>query len=144
MPSPLKIRLAPSEEQELLKLISNPKIPQRTRKRVEALRLSSKGWEVAAIANYLNCASNTVRQTFYRWLTRGIEGLFDAPRPGRTPVWTEEDIKHLENCLEKDSRTYNSRQLVEKLFQERSITLSRDRLRKILKKKLEMEKNESQ
>lgn len=41
MPSPLKIHLKPSEEQDLLELITNPKIPQRTRERAESLRLSA-------------------------------------------------------------------------------------------------------
>ena len=136
MPSPLKIHLKPSEEQDLLELITNPKIPQRTRERVEALRLSARGWKVSEIANHLNCAANTVRQTIYRWLSRGVEGLFDAPRTGRKPVWQDEDIKYLEDCLEKEERTYNSRQLVEKLKKERAIEISRDRLRKILKKKI--------
>jgi hypothetical protein len=134
MPSPLRIRLTPEEEQRLGQFRTQPQIPQRTRDRAEALRLSSKGWKVSEIAEYLNCAPNTVRQTFYRWLSRGIEGLFDAPRSGRKPVWQAEDLQYLEDCLEKEERTYNSRQLVEKLKKERAVEISRDRLRKILKK----------
>lgn len=88
------------------------------------------------IANYLKYSPNTIRQIFYRWITKGIDGLYDAPRAGRKPIWQEEDIKYIENCLEKESRTYNSYQLVEKLKTERSVVLSRDRLRKILKKKI--------
>ena len=98
--------------------------------------MSARGWNVAAIANYLKYSPNTVRLIFYRWITRGIDGLYDAPRTGRKPLWQEEDIKYIENCLEKEPRTYNSYQLVEKLKTERSVFLSRDRLRKILKKKI--------
>lgn len=135
MPSPLKVRLTSEEKQYLFELKSNPKIPQRTKHRAEALVLSDRGWKVSAIAVHLNCADKTVCQTFYRWLTQGKEGLFDSPRSGRRPVWTTEDIKYIEECLEKEERTYNSRQLVEKLKQERSVEISHDRLRKILKKK---------
>nr|WP_293110995.1 helix-turn-helix domain-containing protein [Okeania sp. SIO2F4] len=135
MPSPLKVRLTSEEKQCLFELKSNPKIPQRTKHRAEALVLSDRGWKVSVIAVHLNCAQQTVRQTFYRWLTQGKEGLFDSPRSGRRPVWTTEDIKYIEECLEKEERTYNSRQLVEKLKQERSVEISHDRLRKILKKK---------
>ncbi len=131
MPSPLRIRLTPEEKQCLCELKTNPKIPQRTQQRAEALLLSDKEWKVSAIAAHINCADKTVRQTFYRWLTQGREGLFDAPRSGRKPVWTAEDINYIEECLEKDERTYNSRQLVEKLKQERSVEISHDRLRKI-------------
>ena len=41
----------------------------------------------------------------------------------------------LEQCLEKEPRTYNSVQLAQKLEQERSITLSPDWLRQVLKKR---------
>lgn len=135
MPSPLKIRLTAEEKQCLLELKSNQKVPQRTKQRAEALVLSDRGQKVSAIAVHLNCADQTVRQTFYRWLTQGTEGLFNSPRSGRKPVWTNEDIKYIEDCLEKEERTYNSRQLVEKLKQERSVEISHYPLRKILKKK---------
>ncbi|HEY9692197.1 MAG TPA: helix-turn-helix domain-containing protein [Oculatellaceae cyanobacterium] len=136
MPAPLKIRLTPEEDQQLLAITNNKKLPKRTRERAEALRLSARGIKIIAIADYLKCAPNTVRQTLYRWITRGIEGLSDAKRTGRKPIWQAEDIKYLEECLENEPRTYNSYQLVKLLNQERGIDLSRERLRKILKKKI--------
>jgi transposase len=136
MPAPLKIRLTPEEDQQLLAITNNRKLPKRTRERAEALRLSARGIKIIAIADYLKCAPNTVRQTLYRWITKGIEGLSDAKRTGRKPIWQAEDIKYLEECLENEPRTYNSYQLVKLLSQERGIDLSRERLRKILKKKI--------
>jgi transposase len=136
MPAPLKIRLTPEEDQQLLAITNNRKLPKRTRERAEALRLSARGIKIIAIADYLKCAPNTVRQTLYRWITRGIEGLSDAKRTGRKPIWQAEDIKYLEERLENEPRTYNSYQLVKLLSQERGIDLSRERLRKILKKKI--------
>jgi transposase len=120
----------------LLELRKNPKIGQRTKDRAEALSLSAKGWKVSEIASHLNCASNTIRQTFYRWLSQGIEGLFDAPRSGRAKKWNSEALKFLETCLSQEQRTYNSRQLSEKLKQERQVKLSAERIRKIFKKKI--------
>lgn len=136
MPAPLKIRLTPEEDEQLLAIKINTKLPKRTRERAEAIILSARGWNVNEIANYIKYSPNTVRRIFYRWITRGIEGLSDRPRTGRKPTWQEEDIKYIENCLEKDPRTYTSYQLVEKLKEERSVFLSRERLRKILKKKI--------
>jgi transposase len=135
MPPALRISLTPEEKQCLLELKANPQIRQRTKQRAEALLLSDKGWKVSAIADYLNCAEKTVRQTFYRWLTQGKEGLFDARRSGRKPICSKEDISYIEECLEKEERTYNSRQLVEKLKEERGVEISDDRLTRILKKK---------
>lgn len=136
MPAPLKIRLTSLENEQLLKLKTDTKIPKRTRGRAEAIILNARGWSVTEIANYLKYSPNTIRRIFYRWLTKGIEGLYDAPRTGRKPKWKEEDIQYIENCLEQEQRTYNSYQLVEKLKEERSVYLSRERLRKILKKKI--------
>jgi transposase len=51
------------------------------------------------------------------------------------PKWKEEDIEFLKECLKNESRTYNSLQLAQKLEKERSVKLSADRLRRILKKK---------
>ena len=64
-----------------------------------------------------------------------MEGLWELPGRGGKPKWKEEDIEFLEECLKNEQRTYNSVQLAQKLEKERSIKLSPDRLRRILKKK---------
>jgi hypothetical protein len=58
--------------------------------------LGDKWWKVSAITSQINCAYNTVGQTFYHWSNQGIEGLFDAPYLGRKPVWNAEAIKYIE------------------------------------------------
>ena len=65
----------------------------------------------------------------------GIEGLWERPGRGGKPKWKEEDIVFLEECLKKEPRTYNSLQLARKLESDRSIKLSPDRLRRVLKKR---------
>ncbi|WP_041934274.1 helix-turn-helix domain-containing protein [Gloeothece verrucosa] len=136
MPAPLKIRLTPQEDEQLLALKSDTNVPKRTRDRAEAITLNFRGWNVNQISSYIKYSPNTIRKIFYRWITRGIEGLYDAPRTGRKPRWSEEDVNYIESSLEKEPRTYNSYQLVEKLKKERSVSLSRERIRKILKKKI--------
>lgn len=135
MPAALKIKLTEEEELELLELKKDPKTPQRTKERIEALRLNAKGWKVEKIADYLDQAPNTVRRTIYCWISTGKEGLFDQKRKGRKRKWENEDIEYLEECLDKEERTYNSYQLKQKLFEERKIELSADRIRRILKKR---------
>ncbi len=68
-----------------------------------------------------------------------MEGLWESPGRGGKPKWKEEDIEFLKECLKNESRTYNSLQLVQKLEKERSVKLSADRLRRILKKKVYLE-----
>jgi transposase len=134
MPVYLRVKLTEEEKKELLKLKQASLTPVRTRTRIETLILSDRGLSVKQIAEVMNQNKTTIRRTIKRWIDQGKEGLFDQPRTGRPRNWQEEDIEYLENCLEKEERTYNSRQLVEKLKQERSVEISRERLRKILKK----------
>ena len=54
----------------------------------------------------------------------GLSGVTDAKH-----------IQYLEIAIEQEQRTYNSRQLAEKLKQDRGVTLSPDRIRKLLKKR---------
>jgi len=135
MPLRLRIQLTEEEKQELLTLYQQEKVPKRTRQRIDILMFSDGGWMVSKIAKTLRCSEAMVRRTITRWINQEKEGLFDAPRPGRKRKWKEEDIEYLETCIESDERTYNSRQLSEKLLQERAIALSAERIRKILKKK---------
>ncbi len=71
----------------------------------------------------------------HKWKQEGLKGLWEQPGRGGKPRCSEEDMVFLEEGLEKEARTYNSRQLSEKLVKERQIQLSPDRLRRILKKR---------
>ncbi len=78
---------------------------------------------------------HTVRASLHRWQLHGVEGLWEAQGRGRKPGWTWEDIEFLEQCLKSEERTYNSQQLSQKLATQRSVQLSADQIRRLLKKK---------
>jgi len=94
-----------------LELSHNPKLPERTRKRAEVLCLNAKGWTVNQIADWREWAPNTVRKTIHWWVMKGDKGLWDAQRTGRKKTWQKADIKYLEECCDREERTYNSKQL---------------------------------
>ncbi|MEJ6484756.1 helix-turn-helix domain-containing protein [Nostoc punctiforme UO1] len=52
--------------------------------------------------------AQTVREVLHRWEKLGLEGLWSKPRRGEKLRWLEADIVFLEECLEKEPRTYNS------------------------------------
>jgi len=108
------------------------------------LKLNAKGRNVPEIARILNCHEHTVRATIQRWQNRGLVGLWSAPGRGAKPKWKPEDIEYIEACLQEDERTYNSVQLARKLREERAVNLSSGRLRRILKKKISLEKNKTE
>jgi transposase len=131
----LRIFLTVAENRTLKELRKAQSVPQRTQDRAQVLLLNARGWKNHQIAEYLDWTERTVRQTIHRWQAQGLVGLFDAARPGRKPRWQEEDIAYLEESLQREQRTYNSRQLAEKLQCDRQIQLSPDRIRRVLKKK---------
>ena len=135
MPAPLKVNLNEEEDQQLLDLQQNSQTPSRVRYRAEIVRLNAYGWSVNQIAEYKKLSCHTVRKSLHNWSDYGLKGLSEAGGRGRKKSWREEDIQYLEACIEKEQRTYNSKQLAEKLQQDRGIKLSPDRIRKLLKKR---------
>jgi transposase len=143
MPAPLRIVQTEAEEEMLSELRVAMTVPRRTRDRAHMLRLNAQGWNVPAIAKMFECHEHTVRATIRRWEFGGLSGLWEAPGRGAKRRWTEADIEYIEHHLREKDRTYNSVQLSRILREERSVHISSDRLREILKKKLPMETNPS-
>lgn len=132
---PLRVFLTSEQDRTLFELRTATRVPQRTKDRAEALRLSHRGWKVDKIAQYFGWSIPTVRETIHRWQRQGLGGLWDAPRAGRRPQWQEADFAHLEATLEQDAKTYSSAQLAEQLAQQRQVHLSRYQVQRILKKR---------
>ena len=99
------------------------------------IRLNAQGWNPPALAPMFECCEHTVRASLKRWQQFGLGGLWDSPGRGRKPTWHDSDIAYLEHGLEHEQRTYNSEQLARKLQQERGVSLSADRVRRLLKKR---------
>lgn len=132
----LRIFLTREEDRTLFELRTATTVPQRVKDRAEAVRLNAHGWYVEKIGTHFNWTPQTVRETLHRWQTKGLGGLWDAPGAGAKPRWQEADIAYLEQCLVQEPRTYNSRQLAQKLESDRQVKLSPDRLRRVLKKRV--------
>ena len=130
----LRVFLTREQDRSLLKL-RTADVPQKVKDRAEVIRLNAHGWYVEKIAVHFNWTPQTVRLVLHKWQKLGLEGLWELPGRGVKPKLTEVDIRFLEECLKKEPRTYNSRQLSEKLERDRSIKMSPDRLRRVLKKR---------
>jgi transposase len=138
---PLRVFLTSEQEKTLFELSKAPDIPQRTKDRANGIRLSAMGWKVEKIAVYLKWSKSTVRTAIHRWENFGLIGLWDAPRSGRKRKWQPENIEEIRKKLDEEQRTYNTRQLGEILATLNGVYISSRQLRRILKKKLPMEKN---
>ena len=135
MPAPLRVTLTEDEDLTLFELREATTVPQRTRTRAHIIRLNAQGWNVPAIAKIFECHEHTVRATLRRWENLGLGGLWEERGRGAKRKWQEADLEYLEHCLEVEPRSYNSKQLSQKLAQQRNVQLSPDRLRRLLKKK---------
>ncbi|WP_238993794.1 IS630 family transposase [Calothrix sp. PCC 6303] len=129
----LRIFLTREQDKTLLQL-RTAEVPQKVKDRAEIIRLNAHGWYVEKIAAHFNLTQQTVREVLHSWKNKGLEGLWELPGRGGKSKWQEEDIIFLEECLKNEPRTYNSLQLAQKLERDRSIKLSPDRLRRVLKK----------
>ncbi|QLE39362.1 IS630 family transposase [Nostoc sp. C052] len=130
----LRVFLSYEQDKTLLNL-RTADVPQKVKDRAEVIRLNAHGWYVEKIAAHFNWTPQTVREILHKWRKLDLEGLWDNPGRGGKTKYSEEDIVFLEECLKEEPRTYNSRQLAQKLERDRSIKLSPDRLRRVLKKK---------
>lgn len=130
----LRVFLTREQDRSLLKLRTTD-VPQKVKDRAEVIRLNAHGWYVEKIADHFNWTPQTVREVLHKWQKLGVEGLWELTGRGVKPKLSEVDIIFLEECLKKEPRTYNSRQLTEKLERDRSIKMSPDRLRRVLKKR---------
>lgn len=74
MPAPLKIALTEEEERTLRELSYANGVPRRIKQRADVLRLNASGWSVQQIAEHLDWAPQTVRETIHRWQDLGLGG----------------------------------------------------------------------
>lgn len=137
----LRVFLNKEEDRTLFELRAATTVPQIVKDRAQILRLNSQGLYVEQIAAHFNCREQTIRKVIHRWLKMGIAGLWPEKGRGVKPKWQESDMVYLEECLINEPRTYNGRQLADKLEAERGVKLSPDRLRRVLKKKDYLETN---
>lgn len=91
-----------SELEELYQKTNTP----RYRTRAQMVLLSAeKGLKAEDIAQIVRESHITVLRWLKRYLAEGIEGLKDAPRPGRNAVVTDEYRKHLLEVVRRRPRS---------------------------------------
>ena len=84
--------LTPEEGRSLDRLAASRTAPVRLVERARAVRLSAQGWRVPAVARVVGRSEQTVRRWIERFNARGLDGLADAPRSGRPPTYTGEEV----------------------------------------------------
>src|SRR5574337_246319 len=91
MVSPYRITLSPQDRDTLNRWVRAGATPQKLVLRAMIVLLAGDDTSNAAIAEELGICVDTARKWRARFAGKGIEGLADAPRPGRPPIYAPAD-----------------------------------------------------
>jgi transposase len=84
------VRLTDGARHKLRELVESGTRPVRVVRRALILLKSDAGLTDLQIVEHVGCAERTVRSVRKRFCDKGLEeSLYDAPRPGRPPDFTE-------------------------------------------------------
>lgn len=136
MPAPLRAVVDATSMAMLSDLRIANSVPYQVRDRAHLVLMSAEGWNAPALSKAFSCHEHTVRTTIKSWNTSGLCGLWDKAGRGRKTKWQPSDLDYLIECLNEEERTYNSSQLAVKLWEDRKVKLSADRIRRLLKKSI--------
>ncbi len=89
----LRVRTTTAEEQTALKRAAQSRTePARRVERARIIWLALQGERVPAIATAVGCGERTVRRWLKRFNAHGPGALQDAPRAGRPPTYTTDQV----------------------------------------------------
>ena len=89
----LRVRATTAEEQAAIKRVAQSRTePVRCVERARIIWLALQGERVPAIATTVGCGERTVRRWLKRFNSRGPDALQDAPRAGRPPTYTTDQV----------------------------------------------------
>jgi transposase len=129
-------------EEDYNKLVENHQKSEnfRVRNRAHAILLSFQKYPIDEIAVICGVHRNTVSRWIERWNEFGLQGLSDVEKDGRPPILTlEEQARTVEIALENPR--FPHRQL-SRIKTETGKTISRYTLKRLIKKRLDLEKDQ--
>lgn len=104
----------------------------RVRQRAHAIDLSSKGCKLSPLVAIFEGDRATLSGWLDQWERQGLMGLYDAPRAGRPPLYTEAEQQRLVELIEEQPQRLIEAQA--RLNQETGKPASRRTLNRVLKK----------
>lgn len=117
---------------ELEEAMKGKKLAGRHLKRLQGIKLSGRGYPVAAIAELLEVHSNSVRNWLRRYEDEGLSGLEERKRQGRPKLLNEEQEAQLKCWVEQEPRQI--KQVLAKVEKELKLRISMDTLKRSLKR----------
>ena len=106
----------------------------RVSQRAHALLLNHRGYSMSVLCQLFEVQHETVSRWCQRWETEGLTGLFDQGRSGRPMILSEEEAQQFIDNV--DDNPHQIKIAHEQLHQKTGKIVSRDTLKRILKKEL--------
>ena len=136
------ISLSPQSEKQIgaLDQLYRQSKDGRLRQRAQIILLAAEqGMRAAQIAEIVRLNEESVRRWLKRYEAEGIEGLKDNPRPGATPIVTEEyreklmsSVRRRPRSLEQPFSLWTCQRLADYMAEETGIRVSDETVRRYL------------
>jgi transposase len=136
----LQVREVTDAERQAVRRLAHARTASaRAVERAQVVDAALEGAPVEEIAVRLGVARNTVYLWLHRFQARGLEGLADAPREGRPPTYTREQVGEIVATALTDPQTldlpfqsWTLDRLVAYLSEQKGIAMRRSRLNEVL------------
>jgi len=136
----LAVREVTDEERQAVKRLAHARrAPARAVERAQVVEQALDGKPVEQIASDLGLARNTVYLWWHRFERLGLPGLEDAPRGGRPPTYTREQVSEIvataltdPQTLDLPFKSWTLDRLVTYLSEQKGIAMKRSRLNEVL------------
>jgi transposase len=129
-----RVHLTEEQRVELQRRTRATGIKPRTRDRLEMVRLLDAGWRVLQIAAHLRTSPRRVRFWLKQFLETGFDALADQPHPGQTSRLTPALLECIRQELDREERTWTTRQVAVWLEEHHGVRLSRDHLGMLMRR----------
>src|SRR5918911_1783657 len=136
----LRVRTMSDDEVQTLKRWARTrKGAVRLAERARLLLWARQGWRVSDLVRMLGLSGPTVRVWIKRFNAQGLDGLKDAPRSGRPPTYTPEQVAEVLAAALTDPKTlglpfgsWTLDRLATYLHEQRGVAMQRSRIDELL------------
>ena len=105
---------------------------RRARMRAHCILLSHQRYRLDDMAQMYQASRRRISSWIDRWHTRGLVGLYDQPRSGRPPIYSEQEQKKLDAYLQRHPQ--NVKRLIEDIAKDTNKRVSPKTMKRYLKK----------
>jgi transposase len=129
-----RVHLDENQRQQLRQRTRRRPLAPATRDRLEMVRLCNAGWSIPTIARHLQVHDQTVRRWIKAFLSDGLDGLEDKPRPGKPSGIGPEIREQVRQWLEPAERVWSAPEIAAAVEEQFGVRRSAAHWRRLLRR----------